>query len=630
MLAQAASRGDIKQLDRCIRDNVDISLKDRQGRTALHIAVTHRHSEFVKHLLHLSPHCIGKGADLDLQGLNALHICVKNGDIDIYRLLLKAGFDSNITTKDGKTIHDIANEYHHKHLIEMWNRTDVTDTPVSSWTELHHCAVRGSAEECSILIEHLHSDVDTEIDSTFNPYSDLDLPKHRNVTPLELAMYSGNVSVLEVIAKYSSFTSIEKCLADSPSTEIHNILVRGILDQLLCKHKDVQYGKLIATGENVIVLYTDNDQNQGECFRTAGIRTMYRSTKGFDKDNERAIDFELDMEEPGLSRDENALMQYVVRANSDSLWNCHKNLNGIRISAVRTRGGKALREDCIVLCCKFKGFLSGDEDEFPRILKCAGICFPVDVREDHTVSLANNPSDMLEPLACGGRISGSCKANRVYGTIGPFVQLPDQETGFITCAHIIDNNPRFGVVQDHNHLIYQPERSTDYLCGEVVKMAFKPSSYPSMDAAIVKVTAESRIPRSINFVASGNAAFFKAGLGEGLTFNTGAIGTCLPHTQVLKFGAFSSVLVCKCSATGHEESITYPEGKVLMKGLSKILCRVHHQHGDSGAGVFVQGDNGDLACVGIFFAGRGREGFFIPIRDVLRECGNCELKRIQQ
>ncbi|XP_033725304.1 uncharacterized protein LOC117315266 [Pecten maximus] len=501
-------------------------------------------------------------------------------------------------------------------------RKKIESTFESTWTKLQHYAVHGSAAECYSLIESSPKDVDIEVDSAFHPYPDLHLPKKVNMTPLQLAMYSGDKSAMEILARHFSFTSIEQCLAGSSDTVIRDILVRGILYQLRQNHEDVQYGNLIQTGENVIVIHTNNDKHNDTFPKTAGITTIWKDTKRCDQDNEKSIDYELNMMTSGLSQEENDRMRNVVRAYSDSLWKNHENLNGIHLSAVRTTNGTATAENCIVLFCKFKGFLSGEEEPFPKSLRCAEVCFPVDVRENQTVRSANSPSDRLEPLACGGRIQGSCKANNVYGTIGPFVKLSDQEKGFITCAHVIDNNPSFGVVKNHNHLVYQPEK--DDLCGEVVKMAFKPSSYPSMDAAVVKITPEVRIPQSIDFVSCNQEALMSEGLAT-LTINTGAIGLPLPDSTVFKFGAFTPVLKCKCSAIGHEEYIRYPQGMVLMKGLTKILCHVNHQYGDSGAGVYVNNANDKLECIGLFIAGRGREGYFIPIQDVLHQCGNYNL-----
>ncbi|OWF53471.1 hypothetical protein KP79_PYT22937 [Mizuhopecten yessoensis] len=384
----------------------------------------------------------------------------------------------------------------------MTQNIEVKGNSWLTWTELHHCAVSGSVAECSRLIEDFPEDVNVEVDTDFNPYNNLQLPKYGKMSPLELSMHSENIFVMEILANYSSFRTIEKCLAGIRNISTKNILVRGVLTQLREKHKDVQYGKLIATCENVIVIYT-TDQLVDACSKIAGIKTTYKNTNGFDQDNETAIDFELDMKVPGLSIEENAQMKDVVDANSDTLWKNHENLNGIRISAVRTTGGKASRDNCIVLCCKFKGFLTEKEEEFPRSLRCKDIFFPVDVREEHIVLLTSQPSDKLEPLACGGRIIGSCADNKVWGTIGPFVELPYQETGFLTCAHVLDNNPAFGVLSGRNHLVYQPKKDSnaDYLCGEVVKMAFKPSENPSIDAAVVKITSALRIPESINFVS---------------------------------------------------------------------------------------------------------------------------------
>ncbi|XP_021359547.1 uncharacterized protein LOC110454394 [Mizuhopecten yessoensis] len=598
-LIQAAKCGDIRLLENGIEDKINVGSKCTDEITVLHIAVANMQYEFV---LYLS---------------------------EVNRLLQKAGFYTGITTNDRKTFLDLAKEKHHNQhldLIGMTQNIEVKGIHWSTWTKLHHCAVSGSEAECSRLIEDFPKDVNVEVDTDIHPYTNLQLPKYGKMTPLELAMHSENIPVLNILAKYSSFRTIDKCLAGVRTISTKTILVRGILTQLLEKHEDVQYGKLIATGENVIVIYT-TDQLDDACSKIAGIQTIYKNANGFDQDNERAIDFELDMEVPGLSKEENERMKDVVDANSDTLWRNHENLNGIRISAVRTTGGKAFRDNCIVLCCKFKGFLTEKEEEFPRVLRCKDICFPVDVREEYIV-LTSQPSDKLKPLACGGIITGSCVDNKVCGTIGPFVELPNQKTGFITCAHVLDNNPAFGVQSGRNHIVYQPQKDSnaDSLCGEVVKMTFKPSADPSIDAAVVKITSALRIPRSINFVSVQQGAFLDAGIAEGLTFNTGTIGDYLPDSPVLKFGAFTSELNCVCSAIGHEEKIVYPQGKVLMRGLTRILCRVIHQQGDSGGGVFVKNAEDKLECVGLFFAAKGREGYFIPIKDVLTQCGGYKLK----
>ncbi|XP_056006936.1 uncharacterized protein LOC130050717 [Ostrea edulis] len=139
---------------------------------------------------------------------------------------------------------------------------------------------------------------------------------------------------------------------------------------------------------------------------------------------------------------------------------------------------------CISLFCFHKGYIPFGEERFPKQLGE----FEVDVQEGYSV-LGSGAS-----LEIGGYI---CRAG--CGSIGGFVDLPNNKTGLITCAHVIFSSKELeelesnGIPPGIEVKAFDRTAHTYKVCGTCVAAEFPKcfqqatSPQPNVDAALIKL-----------------------------------------------------------------------------------------------------------------------------------------------
>lgn len=100
----AAVDGDVKKIDRMLRDGMPVDVSDGYDCTALDYAAMHNRTDVIKHL-------IDQGADVNRQDRvkeTPLHNAARNNYTKVTRLLLNNGVDINLEIKFNLTPVDCA------------------------------------------------------------------------------------------------------------------------------------------------------------------------------------------------------------------------------------------------------------------------------------------------------------------------------------------------------------------------------------------------------------------------------------------------------------------------------------------------------------------------------------------
>lgn len=95
-------------------------MKDKRGRTALHLAAANGHIFMVALLL-------GQGADInacDKNGWTALHFAAKAGYLNVVKLLTESGASPKFETKEGKVSICFAAAANHSDVLSFLMRRD--------------------------------------------------------------------------------------------------------------------------------------------------------------------------------------------------------------------------------------------------------------------------------------------------------------------------------------------------------------------------------------------------------------------------------------------------------------------------------------------------------------------------
>lgn len=199
-------------------------------------------------------------------------------------------------------------------------------------------------------------------------------------------------------------------------------------------------------------------------------------------------------------------LKNAIAQNIEKLLNEHSNITIVSycpIKSSRVPGNHFRYQDkmCIVIYCRIKGIIPAGEQPFPTEING----FPVDVREAYALFTAmhndNLPksNDPQMPLRIGAEIGISGQT----GTLGIFVDLNNNQIGFITCAHVAVKTKQLRpdlTINNRNDQLFRVFQPSAQVVGNPIGYVEKAIFHcndrfkTSIDAALVRITDPSRNP----------------------------------------------------------------------------------------------------------------------------------------
>jgi ankyrin repeat protein/CHAT domain-containing protein len=151
-LIEVAITGDTETIKFLIDNGADVNAKDKNGYTALMVAVKHDHIELVKLL-------IDKGVDVNVKhkgNKTALMSAAKRGNTETVKLLIDKDADVNAKDKKGKTALMIAARLGNTKTVKLLidKGADVNAKDSSDYTTLMRAVRLGNTEIVKLLIEN--------------------------------------------------------------------------------------------------------------------------------------------------------------------------------------------------------------------------------------------------------------------------------------------------------------------------------------------------------------------------------------------------------------------------------------------------------------------------------------------
>lgn len=283
------------------------------------------------------------------------------------------------------------------------------------------------------------------------------------------------------------------------------------------------------TGTNIFIVYKD-DFTKDTKATEFGQTILFRNAKSVDNEGLSVMNYCRETE-IHLTRKDRTKLHRVIETQGIRLFEVHRNINFISMSPVRSREkGKHIEHcPCIAIYCSSKGYIPFGEAKFPTHLFSEGSKVVVDVREGffqfgpHAYATSN--SNEFHPklkMGCQFRVEGMLSS----GTIGPFVEF-NGGLAFLTCAHNVRGIDPSGYYHDYSQqplceqplYVEQPPSVTfsfshpppTYRCGSVAMATFSPQRSSSVDAAVVLVTEQNRIPSRGEFAMDSEIRLKSAG-----------------------------------------------------------------------------------------------------------------------
>jgi len=193
----AVRRGDANKVKDLLKHE-DVSSRDKQGNTALHLAAALGSLELVELLLEA-------GSAVDAQnkfGWTPLHFAAEGINGELVKRLLDAGANVNSRDHDDSTPLNKAAFSGNREVVEtlLAANPDIEALDLSGQTALHSAAIRGKDEHSDGVLEALLT-AGAEVNA---PSKDDLFQEHDGYTPLHLATLVGNFEAVRVLVKHGA------------------------------------------------------------------------------------------------------------------------------------------------------------------------------------------------------------------------------------------------------------------------------------------------------------------------------------------------------------------------------------------------------------------------------------------
>ncbi|XP_029449277.1 ankyrin repeat and SOCS box protein 3 isoform X2 [Rhinatrema bivittatum] len=200
----AARKGDIKCLQRLIKQGWSVDVADNRGWMPIHEAAFHDSSECLRLIIHAaSSNAYVKSKTFE--GETALHLSAKRGCVKSAKILLKAGADPNQITYEETTPLFLAVENGHTDVVKLLLRHGANVNGYHSWSgwnALHQASFKEYSEIIKLLLKN---EADKECQDDFG------------ITPLFIAAQYGRVESLRILASHGA---IVNCQAKDKATPL--------------------------------------------------------------------------------------------------------------------------------------------------------------------------------------------------------------------------------------------------------------------------------------------------------------------------------------------------------------------------------------------------------------------------
>ncbi|KAK3599789.1 hypothetical protein CHS0354_037275 [Potamilus streckersoni] len=322
-----------------------------------------------------------------------------------------------------------------------------------------------------------------------------------------------------------------------------------------------------------------------------------------------------------------SLIEKAIQEHGGALFEKHSNLEAMSGSSFMLSMSKGyIRHPCVVLYCQVKGVVPYGKNAFPKVLKVGRVTLPVDVREGFLRQGMFQQKNIMgrtewhDKLRMG--VSIGVKNIPMAGTLGPFVKLAGNDVGFLTCTHVVGGT-HVDILQPADGESFPNRPQFERYCGEVIKICFNPqfrdqnngrSNTVGVDAALVQVKGNRKIDFR-NFPSVPTTDLETAGFNpdDPPLFGYGSIKHLLDFREtqgkrVIKYGRTTgltkgSLELQGASVRRRDADLELPnKNRVVMT--NQYIIEKHggmpfFLRGDSGAGVFLVGEDNKITLIGL-------------------------------
>ena len=155
-LLEAVQKKKVNQVKTLIKNGISVNATDKQGWSLLHLAVRQGNLEMVRLLLDNKVDVNAKNKLITLWNVAALHEAASRGHLDIARLLLDKGADVNITDEHGRTPLQYAVMYNRTDIVRLLfaKRAKINTIDKLGRTPLQEAIDKNHEQIANILLDH--------------------------------------------------------------------------------------------------------------------------------------------------------------------------------------------------------------------------------------------------------------------------------------------------------------------------------------------------------------------------------------------------------------------------------------------------------------------------------------------